>query len=335
MSRLLHLSALLLALAPACTDPTSPKPVTDSGDTDTPADDTGDAPPPCTIAIEQHTPTVGATNVYYRDPLAITFTEAAPLAQISLLDGAGAPVQVSQRWDEARMNVEILPARPLAASTAYTIVAEFCENRVEIPFTTGTLGTPLSVPATDLEGRAYLFDMARAEFVRPPGIGTLIGVYLSEPLLIEFHDVSASSIRLLGAQGYWNDAGELRQYRSLPTWDFGSADFSESPYFAGATPLITIAYGDIDIPVYNFSLEGTFTADGTEVGRARAVGVGDTRYLGPLLSQGDRPEAVCELASGLGVDCVPCPDGNPWCMDLEIAFDDAAYLEGFDVVRRD
>ena len=51
----------------------------------------------------------------------------------------------------------------------------------------------------------------------------------------------------------------------------------------------------------------------------------------PLLQLGGDPDAVCDFAAGLGLDCVDCPDGNPWCLEIEARFDDADWIEGLDL----
>ena len=136
----------------------------------------------------------------------------------------------------------------------------------------------------------------------------------------------------MGAQGMVDGtSGEIIQNRTFSTWDFGQASFSDAPFFGATTAGIAIDYAGSVIPMHNFHVEGTFSADGETIGGAMASGFGDTRDMGPLLQLGGDPDAVCDFAAGLGLDCVDCPDGNPWCLEIEARFDDADWIEGLDL----
>lgn len=286
----------------------------------------------CVASVVESSPESGAANVYWRDEIRIVFDDYAADAQITLTDGSGAVVPANFSWDEARFNVRILPTQPLAASTSYTVSVDGCSEPYAFDFTTDAWGEELGIDPGDLIDRVYVFDLAGAEYAKPEGLGTLLGLYLTEPLLFQVTNVGPAGITLMGAQGIVNStSGEIEQNRTFRTWDFGTASFDEEPFFGATTAGIAIDYAGSVIPMHNFHVEGTFSADGTEIGGAIASGYGDTRDMGPLLQLGGDPNAVCDFAAGLGLDCVECPDGNPWCLEIEAHFDDATWLEGLDL----
>lgn len=278
------------------------------------------------------TPADGASNVYWRDSIALTFDADASATSIVLSDASGAEVETDLSWDASRMNVTVVPALPLSPSTTYGLSVVGCGNDVTYTFSTAQWGEPLEVAPIDLVGRVYNFDLAGADYAKPEGLGTLLGLYLTEPLLFQVTDVTPGGITLMGAQGMVDGtSGEIVQNRSFSTWDFGQASFSDAPFFGATTAGIAIDYAGSVIPMHNFHVEGTFSADGELIGGAMASGYGDTRDMGPLLQLGGDPNAVCDFAAGLGLDCVECPDGNPWCLEIEAHFDDAEWLEGLDL----
>ena len=103
--------------------------------------------------------------------------------------------------------------------------------------------------------------------------------------------------------------GEWETYGS--NWNFSGADFSDSPYFEANTDLLSIPYGDVEIPVHGFSLTGTFSPDGNSIGFAVFSGLGDTSGMGVLMNMGNAPNAVCdEVLGSVGIECQVCPTSN-------------------------
>ena len=293
--------------------------------------DTGTA---CDVEVLQVTPESGATNVYWRDDIRVVFADYAAPASITLTSAGGVVVDTNLSWDDVRMNVRIVPADALEASTTYTVAIEGCGDPTSFEFTTGAWGSPLTIDVSELIGRVYNVDLAGADYEKPEGLGTLLGLYLTEPLLFQVTGVTETTITLMGAQGKLDgQTGEIVQNRAFRTWDFGTVSFADNPFFGATSPGIVIDYDGSVIPMHNFYVGGTFSEDGTELGGAMASGYGDTRDMGPLMQLGDDPDAVCDFAAGLGLECVACPDGNNWCLEIEAHFDDAEWLEGLDLVE--
>lgn len=294
-------------------------------------DDTDSLPPPCEIVPLEITPEDGQTGWYFRDPMAITFSDAVTDATIQVLDPAGAEVATTIEWADGNFQATVTPVDGLAGSTTYSLHIEVCQYTGSVSFTTDVYGDPMSVEASTLIGGTYLFDLGEAEVTEPEDLGYLLALYLTQPLLIGVKDANDSELTLIGAQGYLKSDGTYRQ-EGDDVWSFPAADFTTAPFFSAYTESITIDYAGTAIPLGDFHLEGTFAPDGTSIGGAAASGLGDTRNMGPLLGLDEDPNAVCGLIAdlALGVTCEACfSDGEPYCLYLEVEFANAELLPDF------
>ena len=275
----------------------------------------------------------GESDVYYRRTFNAVFSEPATgdvSAVLVATDGTETPVTVS--LDETLYNAVLDPG-PMIAEESYTLALDVCGEQSSFGFSTSVYGGDLIVEPSDLVGNTYLFDLGTAEYKQPEGLGMIIGLFLSAPLLVGITQADASEIGLLGAQGGVDDeSGDYYQTGGLSTWDFGLADFSSQPWFWTQADQITIDYDGYDIPVYHFEIEGTFEPEGSSVGGAKALGLADVRNMGPLLDLGDDPAAVCDYGAGFGLVCEPCPDGGEYCLTIEAWFDACEKLDDLTLV---
>mgnify|MGYP003950594865 CR=1 FL=1 len=292
------------------------------------ADDT-DTEEPCETAVVETTPQSGQTGVYYRDSIEVVFDDDGSSSSIVLYDPEEVVVEAEISWGDGNLKATITPTDALEASTAYMLEVEICQSTTLVAFETDDFGSDLDYEPEDLIGLTFNFDLGGADYEEPEGLGAVIGLYLSQPLLIGVTDASADSISLLGAQGIVDDVtAEVTQDEDFGTWDFGAADFTSNPYFSSDTDEIIIDYNGYEIPIYYFQLKGTFSSDATSIGGGHAEGLADSRNMGPLIEQGDDPNAVCELADSLGLECEACPDGEVYCMTLIANFDEATLEPG-------
>ncbi len=325
--------AALLAAVPGCKQPTQTRYLPDSA---LPQPDTGPTDL-CDVAILETRPVDGAAGVYYRDPLRVTFDDEAYGSEISLTtaDGAFVPTQVT--WDEPRLNATIEPVTPLDAGTSYVLSAQTCPDNdaTASNFTTSSFGAPLTVNPRDLEGAAYHLALGDATYEEPGGLGPIIANYLDQPLLIGVVDANVDSLSLMGAQGRVDGtSGAILQHGSRETWYFGVADFRARPFFSAYASAVPLTYDSTEIVFYNFTLEGTLAADGGAIGGSRVTGQIDTRNLGPLLQIGSEPDAACDYVSGVGLECIACPDGQDLCLNLKATFPTARVVDGLTLVPR-
>jgi hypothetical protein len=307
---------------------------TDSGAADGGTSDggTGDSGsgPPCTAALIDSEPGADEVDVYWRDDIVLDFDSDATGAQLLLTWADGSSdLSALATWESGGL-VATISGLQLQDSTAYTLSIA-CGDGFEVPFTTSTYGAPLEVDTATLVGQTYYLDLPGAKFVEPPGVGALLGLFLEQPILVGVTSVDAKWIDTLGAPGIEDGVGGATQDLDQGTWDFPAADFTQAPYFTTDPTDIVITYSydiDYEIPIYGFVLEGTFSADGSSIGGGKAGGIGDTRNLGPALSLGDDPDALCKYMSGFGLVCEACPDGVEACMYIEAWFDPAPAQDG-------
>ncbi len=326
MTRFLPLLVPAFALLAACSgkDPTTDD--SDSSgnlDSDTQhLDDTGS----CATAVLETEPVDGTGDVYYHDTITVTFDGDGGAAVFTLLDAAGTPVPVSATWTDG--NVQAVLTAELAPLTTYTLTTEICGTPSSMSFTTSELGTALTVDPASLVGSTYMFRLSDASITEPAFLDIVANAYLTVPILIGVDQSDAETIDLLGGLGY-EDGSTYAQEPGLPTWDFPVADFTAQPFFAAASPLVTIMYGTTPIPINNFTLEGTFSADGSMIAHGLATGTGDTRYMAPLVGKpADDYGAMCDFAAAAGVYCIACPDGEPYCLYIVAENINATKVDG-------
>ncbi len=298
---------LCLALA-ACKKDSSED---DSSGTDdsTPTDDsaTNDDSGTCTLSVVDTAPAKGEDAWLYRDPLRVTFDEPGESATFGLVDSTGNPVALTPIWDDGSTSVTLDAA--LAGSTSYTFTVTACGVVTAVDFTTSVYGSPLTIDPAALVGRTYLFDLATAEYAKPPGIGALVALYVSAQVLIGVEAADASTIDLLGGQGAI-EGGMYEQDLGVDTFALG-ADFTAAPFFTANADEIEIVV-DNTYTMYDFSIEGTFAPDGSSIGGAQLAMKVDTTNLGDAMNLpgGDDPMAVCDYIEPLGIPCETCPGGK-------------------------
>ncbi|HHO51129.1 MAG TPA: hypothetical protein ENK18_09735 [Deltaproteobacteria bacterium] len=273
----------------------------------------------CTDVFVASEPAGGETDWYWRDlPRAFTQTDRVNRYNAWLQDADGNLIETQMAWADGNLSFELASERSLEANTDYVLVLQDCQQTQEIPFTTSPLGTPLSEPAASLVGNTYLLDLAGAEWIEPPQLASIIAVYLTDPILLGVRFADADQIDFLGAPGSTDTLGQVSQAQGVPTWNFPLSDFSQQPFIDAQAEQITLQYSldeVIDIPVQDFVLQATFSADGRSIGGGILSGRADTREIGLLLNPNDEG-ALCELSAGLGVFCEPCSDGQSYCLDL-------------------
>jgi hypothetical protein len=318
----------------ACGDEVDPKTkeiVEDtSSDTDNPEEE-------CDITIAGTIPNDGAGAWFYRSPAVVTFSEENPTVAFSVVDSSGSDVPVSFEWDDVRLNASVLPdSGSWNPSENYTLTIDLCGNMPSIAFSTSEIGTPLEEDSSNLIGNTYFIDLSSAEYSEPPGVGTLLSLYLDMPLLLGVSSVESSVIDFEAYLGYRDDVSPDWMPIDMDPWMFSGADFSSQPFFSAYTEMLTIPYGSADIPVHGFAIEGTFASDASSIQKATFTGLGDTSQMGPLMGFGNDPEAVCSLLGQYGISCLDCPDGaGVYCVRLTGDIEQADLLQNVDVISEE
>ena len=272
----------------------------------------------CQDKVVRTEPEAGAVDWYWRDrPTVFTATDRDGRYRGWLLDEDGQQLTTSEVWNGGESTAfELDWDGWLEPNSTYTLFARDCEQTQELSFTTGDFGRPIE---SSIVGNAYVLDLQNAQWVEPAGLGPLVAFYLEAPILLQVDAVVGDTIKLSGAPGLLMN-GEIRQDTSVATWDFGLSDFAEAPFFDAQSELIVLQYSDggdvVGIPVQGFLFQGTFSADGTQIGGGVLSGRADTREIGRILPPRGDPNSLCEITEGSGIPCVPCEDGESFCLDL-------------------
>ncbi len=296
---------------------------------DTEVTDDTDSDVPCEAKPSELWPEDEADDHYIRDDVQVLFTEPAPAASFTLATSEGTEVEITWTWNASEELATL--SSDLEPLVVYVLGIDVCEQHYESRFKTSEWGLPLQDGPLSLVDRTYVVELGDVEFTEPPDIGNLLALYLDVPILLGVREITEEPLEmtLLGAQGFVDGQGVYRQRKkrldsegqqwTVPTWDFAAIDFSEAPFFSGDAVLVELLYQGRAIPVHDFHLEASFAADGLSFGEGRLWGNADTRNLGEIIdSSADDPEqVVCDLVSGAGIECEPCPgDDAPYCLFL-------------------
>ena len=197
-----------------------------------------------------------------------------------------------------------------------------CATTTSVPFRTSSLGTPLDDGASSLVGSTWRLDLVSATWVEPAALAGLLAVYFNRPILLGVQYADRNNIDFLGAPGVVDPLGRIIQDANAPTWDFPVQSFAGQPYFEAEVSSITLEYYQdtsttVVIPVQDFRLYATIASDGSFLGGAKLSGLADTRDMGVLIRDEGNPRAICDFAATIGVNCVDCADGLPYCLRLE------------------
>jgi hypothetical protein len=336
MTRLVRIAPLLLVLGCKGDDEPEPEKLLDTGwFTDTAAVATN--PDTCPHRFVSTFPAGGESRWYYRDrPSAFVATSNAEAYEAWLVDGGGLRLDSEMVWREGNVAFDLVWDGLLEADTDYTLWTKDCATTESITFHTSPLGAPIDGGANSLVGKTWRLDLVGATWVEPGALAGLLAVYFSTPILLGVQYADSANIDFIGAPGYVDGLGRIRQ-DTAPTWDFPVQSFDQSPYFEAEVASIDLEYYDgansVTIPVQDFRLYATFAPDGESLGGARLSGRADTRGMGELLGS-DEPNTVCDFAVTLGVQCVPCADGMPYCLYLEAEDLDANLVDDVTIVPR-
>lgn len=282
----------------------------------------------CAARITGSLPEDGVADWYWRDNLQLYVEASDPKAYwVQLVDGQGREVPTQTSWTGEGLKLDITLLEALQPESEYTLIASDCAGVQEIDFTTSDVGQPMQVSPQDLVGTTWSMEMADADWHEPAGAQTLILLYFTAPALLGVQYADDDLLDVMGAAGQLDKLGTLTQAPGS-TWNFPAADFTGAPFFTSDSTLVTLEYDGVSIPVHNAHLEATILPDASGISGGKLSGLGDTRELGELLGVGSGEDGLCTLAAGLGVDCEPCPDGEPYCLPLSATGIEGDRIDG-------
>jgi hypothetical protein len=277
--------------------------------------------------------------VFWRDELRVWFDgsfDGMALPVFSLTaDADRSSRAVAENWGDGLDNAVLAPEEPLAPLTSYTLTVDACEQTWSVSFTTSAYGSPVEGGGENLLDRSWVLEMGRVNWTEPEGASELLSVFFTEPLLLGVQRVEGNLLDLLVGIGVFTDLNGFEQLQGRGTWDVLGVTLTEQGWFEGRADAIHFTYDGVDIPVYEFGLQGTFSSDGSAIAGASVEGLVDTRNI-PLLFGLDQPDFICTTyAADYGLECTPCPDGELLCLDLKGADILLEEQPGLVLVRND
>ena len=126
-------------------------------------------------------------------------------------------------------------------------------------------------------------------------------------------------LRFRFAQGRANDGGAQDMCQPTNTLSSADAGTFNNPHFSVEMDSMSMLTQGVQVEVQNVVMTGTYSADGRSISAGTLEGFVDTRSMASLVSDEDDPGAICDLLMNtVGVSCVDCPDGQQYCMALEV-----------------
>jgi len=261
----------------------------------------------CLNAIASQSPANGDTDVYYRTNVFFTLAMPDPAATITIADTAGNVVPGSTGVVDTILTWS---GDALESETTYNATLSYECGDAIVSWTTSATGSPTDV---DVTNTVYDLDILSGVWREPnEQFGALIMPFIADAQLLLMPTSVSAEIDILGAIGNGID-----QESCLPTIPFPTATY-EDPFFFLTAPNLPLQVADIIVEIDDLELSGAFAPDGSRIQGAQLRGVIDTADLGPAFSAGADPDAVCELAGAIGVECETCANGNETCIRVWI-----------------
>ena len=266
----------------------------------------------------------GISNWFYRDEINLDFIAPNLNPTISIVDSSGSVVSPLLTWNSDRSSVSLLPMSGFwSPLETYIMTLEACDDYI---FTISEYGEPVTDPST-LVGNTYLLDVASANYLTPPGIGALLGQNISDPLLLGVSSAASNTLDLIAARGTFDESGLTEQVNGIIELD--SEDYLQNPYFETTTSAgLSLPFATLNLPLFDFTISGTFSSDGSEIIELALSGLVDTRELGPAMSPDMDEYSICSMLQASGTICQSCPDGEMLCTDISAELESAIKING-------
>lgn len=302
-------------------------------------DDASEAPfDPIILALS---PDPDTTDFFFEADAWVQFDEAPDSVTISISDVTG-----TQSQDGNLFAFDIEGA--LDSNATYTMTIEWAPSTnspLAFEFSTGPHGGVLTNEA-DLINTTFEIDLASANFVEPPGVGSIIASQLKGFHLLfmplDTSDFENGLLHTAGGLGL-EEGGDLVQDPCSGTLPFtygndGILGTDDDVPAEWDDPRFTVGPTDLELAIQGTSarlsdvfLNGVVHPDLDDMQGMTFAGILDTRALDSLLSDDGGEGAACEfLADTLAIDCEECGGDfpGPFCLDALATDIVATKVEG-------
>jgi hypothetical protein len=284
----------------------------DDGGKDT-SDTAGTGSDGCPNSVVTTYPTAGDTAAFYRTNIEVSMAAADASATLTLADADGNDIAGTSTTDEKTVAFD--PTDSLAPSSNYTATLSWGCDAYSFEFTTSETGA--AVDASDIVGNTFSLALGSGRFVKPEGVGDLVGSLLEFEMLVGVTEADDMNVTMMGAIS--EGVGNTMQDMCTTTIDFPAADFSNNPFFEVQADVLPLVVQGMDLGLQDVLLSGALRPDGSAAEGVVLAGKLDTRPLVPLLSPGGADDSVCVLLQTFSAECEECADGSgPYCLTLYV-----------------
>jgi hypothetical protein len=299
----------------------------DVGDDDVGDDDSGDDDTTGPAEIVSTYPHDGSTSFFHEHSIVAEFSSPPGNPGIVVDEFGGPNVPGTLSVDPTGTIVtfdphDTSPTDHLLLNTDYVAIISWDQHPdVALHFRTANPGNPVADPDTTVDGEDYWLDLGTANFVEPPGMGALLGQYLSEAYIaIHVVDVDDTGGTIDAFGGYLapDAPGYLQDLcvETLPLTDQQPGLWA-NPFMQVGPSDATFGIEGYPVDMFDVLVTGSFATDGSQLQQGTFGGDIDTRGMDPLIDPQAKVGATCQLMASLGIYCDPCPDGTgPYCLYL-------------------
>jgi len=263
-------------------------------------------------------PELGAEEIF-TDEVLLILDGSPEWAELSLADADGSPIPGTSALD-GRF-VSFTSPTPFPPSTELTATFESaCFDPVSWAFQTGWMGEPVE-DLTELEGRMLRLHPQAGHIDAPELVGALLRNTLEESgLIFSVSTAGEAEAELMVGAALWDaEAGEYVQDLCVAThtWPPETPGAFDNPHLTVETTTATLPLMGVAAPLTSLRFTTWFSPDGHAFDRGALSAMLDTRELGAMVGSASAG-AVCEELLRLESECVPCEDGEYFCMPLEL-----------------
>lgn len=273
------------------------------------------APDTCGRILEQ-SPAHGATDVPATQPFRVVLNRPDTV-HLRLLDGD--LEQLGTTVDRANTH-ELQLDQPMLPARLHRVRATWCDGLAH-HYTHFRTADDVTIEPEQLDGMVLALDPTDARWIQPSGGESSLAFLLEGRTLVAFTTSSSDAITARIAR----ETSPLQQDACTPTSD---VVLTVQDHVLLPLPVVLRAFGHHFGPLDAHLVP---TSDGAAASFV-LEGLLDTRDFTANLGAG--PFGVCGTVEQFGSTCLPCPDGEPFCLAIEIA-DVLTQPVDVDVVARD
>lgn len=207
-------------------------------------------------------PDPGATDVYYRTQVEfVTIGEYDPGAYIELDTAAGVAVSGTSTWYPPD-RVVFAPDVPLQPLTAYEATLNWTCGPTVVPWTTSGTGAAVGDPS----GVAWRLDFSAGRFVEPPGVGSLLGAMINEPIVLGIATQVGATVDV----HHVPTSGPGTQDICIPTESMDDQATWEDPWFHAVVGDYSMDFDGFPVDFANVEMSGRSTPVGARSAAPRS-----------------------------------------------------------------